>query len=163
MQKKLKIILIVFGLFMAMMILNILQSKVFDDGLFIKVSETDNKSEESDGVKSVKNIAVIINGKKYNATIEDNETAEEFVKRLPQEFDMEELNGNEKYVYMDYSLPTNSVNPKHIKSGDMMLYGDNCLVIFYKSFDTNYSYTKIGHIDDLGDLGIDDIIVKLER
>ena len=64
---------------------------------------------------------------------------------------------------MDNSLPTNSTNPKHIKSGDIMLYGNNCLVIFYKSFDTNYSYTKIGHIDNLPDLGIDNITVKFER
>ena len=44
-----------------------------------------------------------------------------------------------------------------------MLYGNNCLVIFYKSFDTSYSYTKIGHIDNLEDLGTGNIIVKLEK
>ena len=26
------------------------------------------------------------------------------------------------------------------------------LVVFYKSFDTSYSYTKIGHIENLQDL-----------
>jgi hypothetical protein len=34
-----------------------------------------------------------------------------------------------------------------------MLFGDNCLVIFYESFDTKYSYSKIGHIDGLPELG----------
>jgi hypothetical protein len=34
-----------------------------------------------------------------------------------------------------------------------MLFGDNCLVIFYVSFDTGYSYLKIGHIDNLPELG----------
>ena len=95
--------------------------------------------------------------------MEDNETVKEFLKLLPQEFNMEELNGNEKYIYMNYSLPTNSTNPKHITTGDIMLYGNNCLVIFYKSFDTNYSYTKIGHIDNISDLGNGNITVKFEK
>jgi hypothetical protein len=43
-----------------------------------------------------------------------------------------------------------------------MLYGNDCLVIFYKSFNTTYSYTKIGHIDDLPNLGNGSINVKFE-
>ncbi len=76
---------------------------------------------------------------------------------------MSELNGNEKYVYIDNSLTTNSYKPKHIEKDDVMLYGDNCLVIFYESFDTSYSYTKIGHIDNLEDLGNESITVKFEK
>ena len=111
----------------------------------------------------MENVNVIINSQKYNATIENNKTAKKFISLLPQEFSMKELNGNEKYIYMDNSLPTNSINPKHIESGDIMLYGDDCLVIFYKSFDTNYGYTKIGHIDNLPDLGNDNVSVKFEK
>ena len=76
---------------------------------------------------------------------------------------MSELNGNEKYIYLDTTLPTNSSNPKRINAGDVMLYGNNCLVIFYKSFDTSYSYTRIGHIDDLPNLGNGNITVKFEK
>ena len=125
--------------------------------------ENSDKNEVNKIMENVTNINVIINSKKYNATIENNETAKKFISRLPQEFSMKELNGNEKYIYMDNSLPTNSTNPKHIESGDIMLYGDDCLVIFYKSFDTKYSYTKIGHIDNLPDLGNDNVIVKFEK
>lgn len=60
---------------------------------------------------------------------------------------MKELNGNEKYHYLSKSLPTNFENIGTIHAGDIMLYGDDCLVIFYESFNTSYHYNKIGHID----------------
>ena len=77
------------------------------------------------------------------------------------EVSMSDLNSNEKYAYLDNSLPTNTYSPKHIEAGDIMLFGDNCLVIFYKSFNTSYSYTKIGHIDNLPSLGGGSISVTL--
>ena len=125
--------------------------------------ENNNRDEVGSVMENAININVIINNQKYNAIIENNETAKSFIDQLPQEFNMKELNGNEKYVYMDSVLPTNSINPKHIEKGDIMLYGSDCLVIFYKSFETNYSYTKIGHIDNLPDLGINNITVKFEK
>ena len=112
--------------------------------------------------EKMSNIKVIINDQSYDLKLEDNSTVEEFIGLLPQEFSMKELNGNEKYVYMDYSLTTDSYNPKHIEKGDVMLYGNNCLVIFYKSFETSYNYTKIGHIDNLPDLGNENITIKFE-
>ena len=63
----------------------------------------------------------------------------------------------------DTTLPIKPISPEKINVGDVMLYGNNCLVIFYKSFDTSYSYTKIGHIDNLPDLGSDSITVKFEK
>ena len=126
-------------------------------------NENNDKNEVDEIMENVTSISVSINGKKYNATIENNETAKAFISMLPQEFNMEELNGNEKYVYMNNLFPTNSINPKHIEAGDIMLYGNDCLVIFYKSFNTSYSYTKIGHIDNLPNLGIDNINVKFEK
>ena len=115
----------------------------------------DNSNREIDTMK------MVINDKEYVVNLEKNETVNYFVNLLPQEFKMSELNGNEKYVYLDEKLPTNAYNPKHINSGDVMLYGNNCLVVFYKSFDTSYSYTKIGHIDNLPDLGNENINVKI--
>jgi hypothetical protein len=106
---------------------------------------------------------VIINDKEYVVELENNDTVKELIKLLPLDVTMDELNGNEKYVYLDKSLPTSSSNPKHINKGDVMLFGDNCLVIFYKSFDTPYSYTKIGHIDNLEDLGSSNITVRFTK
>ena len=124
-------------------------------------STQNNDTNGSD--EKVSNIKVTINDKTYTLKLENNNTAKEFADLLPQEFTMSELNGNEKYVYMNNYLTTNTYNPKHIEIGDVMLYGDNCLVIFYKSFDTSYSYTKIGHIDNMTNLGNESIIVKFEK
>lgn len=61
---------------------------------------------------------------------------------------MQELNGNEKYHYFDSALPTNASRPTGIHTGDLMLYGNNCLVLFYEDHTTSYSYTPIGRLDD---------------
>ncbi len=115
--------------------------------------QIETNEKESSLNEEINSVKVTINDKKYIIQLEDNETAKSFVNLLPQEYDMSELNGNEKYVYLNNTLPTNASNPKRINSGDVMLYGNNCLVIFYKSFDTSYSYIKIGHIDNLENLG----------
>ena len=79
--------------------------------------------------------------------------------------DMTELNGNEKYAYLDEPLPSEPAAVGRIEAGDVMLYGNNCLVVFYRSFDTGYTYTRLGHIwdpDDLADeLGDGDAHVEL--
>ena len=113
--------------------------------------------------KEGKKVIININNKDYELNLENNKTVNEFVNILPIEFTMNELNGNEKYIYLNTTLPSNSSKQKRINAGDVMLYGDNCLVIFYKSFDTSYSYTKIGHIDNLPNLGNDSISVKFEK
>ena len=59
---------------------------------------------------------------------------------------MNELNGNEIYYYLDQDLPTNSYQSHNIETGDIMLFCSSCLVIFYESFQTNNSYSRIGKI-----------------
>ncbi len=96
--------------------------------------------------KSVSNIIITIKKEKFELVLEKNAAAEEFAKRLPLQLNMEELNGNEKFFNLKVSLPTNPKAVKNIATGDLMLYGDNCLVLFYEDFSTNYSYTPIGKI-----------------
>ena len=44
---------------------------------------------------------------------------------LPMEFSMSDLNGNEKYAYLDEPLPTNTYNPGRVEAVDVMLFGDD--------------------------------------
>lgn len=97
-------------------------------------------------------IKVTVNGKAYIATLSETKAAAAFYEMLPQKFEMEELNGNEKCRYLSRKLPAESENVGEINKGDIMLFGPSCLVVFYKSFSTSYSYTRIGKIDDPEDL-----------
>ena len=127
--------------------------------LLTNINDKDeNKSEDFKEGEYKMNI--IINEKEYEVELYENETSKALLELLPLDLSMKELNGNEKYYYLNKSLPTNSKNPGMIEKGDIMLYGNDCLVIFYKSFNTSYSYTKIGHIDNLPDLGDEDINIK---
>ena len=106
-------------------------------------------------------VYININNKKLGIDLENSSTTSALIKLLPLELSMNDLNGNEKYVYLNESLPTNTYSPKHIEAGDVMLFGDNCLVIFYESFDTSYSYSKIGHINNLPELDAGNVSVNL--
>ena len=65
---------------------------------------------------------------------------------------MSELHGNEKYYYMPDSLPTDSEKPNTINKGEIMLYGSDCLVVFYDTFPNSYSYTRLGYIEETSGL-----------
>ena len=93
-------------------------------------------------------ITITVGDNEFTATLYDNEAAKEFASRLPLTLDMNELHGNEKYYYFDSSLPTDSAVPDRINSGDIKLFGSDCLVLFYDSFTTSYSYTDIGKADN---------------
>jgi hypothetical protein len=84
----------------------------------------------------------------FTATLEDNPTASAFKAMLPLTIRMGELNGNEKFYYFSSTLPTNASRGGNIQAGDLLLYGNNCLVLFYEAFNNSYSYTRLGRIDD---------------
>ena len=112
-------------------------------------------------------INIIIGSKTFTATLADSEAGEAFAALLPLTVTMNELNGNEKYHYLSSSLPTDSYQPGTIHAGDLMLYGNNCVVLFYETFNTSYSYTRIGAIDNpsglASALGSGNVSVRFEN
>jgi hypothetical protein len=111
-------------------------------------------------------VKIIINNKTFQVNLENNSTCNEFLKQLPLQLNMKDLNNNEKFIYLDKSLPANPINVNKIDVGDIMLYEDNCIVIFYKSFKTPYRYTKIGTIENPenleSNLGNGNVLVDIE-
>jgi len=93
-------------------------------------------------------LRIRIGSKTFIATLLDNPTVTAFKAGLPMQISMSELNGNEKLFNFPGNLPTSSTNPRMISSGDLMIYSSNVLVLFYKSFPTSYSYTRLGRIVD---------------
>lgn len=93
-----------------------------------------------------------IGDKAYSVVLNDNNTTKALRELLPMTVTMAEFNGNEKYYLLHNSLPSRPEHIGQIKSGDIMLFGDDSLVVFYKNFKTTYSYTRIGHIENAADL-----------
>lgn len=93
-------------------------------------------------------LRLTVNGAAFTARLEDNAAARALASRLPASWTLKELNGNEKYIYLDQTFPTSASRPGKIHAGDLMLYGPDCLVLFYRTFLTPYRYTPLGRIED---------------
>ena len=86
--------------------------------------------------------------RRFSITLADNEAARAFAAQLPLTIDMPDLNGNEKHAKLPKALPTQDSRPGTIHAGDLMLWGTDTLVVFYLTFDSPYSYTRLGRIDE---------------
>ena len=89
-----------------------------------------------------------IGASRFNVVLGDSEAARAFQKLLPLTLKMEELNGNEKHAELPKALPAKASRRGTIQAGDLMLYGSSTLVVFYATFESSYSYTRLGRIDD---------------
>ena len=113
----------------------------------------DKKVKQTAPAKKKEEKLIIEVGKqKFEAVLYNNKAVKAWKKKLPMTLSMSELNRNEKYHYLSYSLPTKPEKPGIIQAGDLKLYGSDCLVLFYQTFQTAYSYTKIARINNIAGL-----------
>ncbi|HSH90892.1 MAG TPA: cyclophilin-like fold protein [Ramlibacter sp.] len=93
-------------------------------------------------------IWMAVGDRRFAVALADNEAARAFVARLPLTLDMPDLNGNEKHIKLPKPLPVNATRPGTIRNGDIMLWGSDTLVVFYLTFDSPYSYTRVARVKD---------------
>lgn len=139
------------------------------EGSFHQTTDSGVSPETNPAVPSetiTTKMKITIGSAVFTATFYDNVTATAFKAMLPLTIDMRELNGNEKFYYFPTTFPTNASNGGNIQAGDLMLYGNNCLVLFYQNFNASYSYTRIGRIDNISGLitavGSGNVSIKYE-
>ncbi len=108
-------------------------------------------------------VKLITDEAEYEVELEDNPTTKAFLDLLPLEVDMDDLNSNEKFVTLNTTLTSKPEKVNQINSGDLMLYGDDCIVVFYDSFNTSYEYTCIGHVKNFKKPENDKVKVKFVK
>ncbi|WP_369933120.1 cyclophilin-like fold protein [Xanthomonas tesorieronis] len=86
--------------------------------------------------------------RRFAIALDDTAAARAFAAQLPLVLDMSELNGNEKHAELPQPLSAAPHRPGTLQAGDLMLYRTQTLVVFYASFASSYSYTRLGRVDD---------------
>ena len=107
---------------------------------------TDKEENQMDGTLKMK-----IAGTDVSVEWEDNESVEalkELAKDDPITVQMSMYGGFEQVGYLGTDLPRNDVQTV-TKSGDIVLYSGNQIVVFYGS--NSWAYTRLGHIMDKSD------------
>jgi hypothetical protein len=127
----------------------------FAAGMLVGLTGCDPTSSQQTAVQEQlrnesknRKMKITIGKQTFTATLDDNPAVAKIRAMLPLTLEMSELNGNEKYVPLSTRLPTDASNPGTIRTGDLMLWGADTLVLFYETFQTTYRYTRLGRIDD---------------
>ena len=108
-------------------------------------TEMQNHTEEN----KVANMNVQVGDMVFSTTLEENEAVSalvEMMRESPVVVRMSDYSGFEKVGPLGTSLPVNN-SQTTTQVGDIVLYNGNQIVIFYGS--NSWSYTRLGHIDDL--------------
>lgn len=115
--------------------------------LVFSISYCNYKSE-----KDMRIITIQVGHKVFRMKLFNTQTTNALIEQMPFTLNMNDLNENEKYYHLNKKLPINPQGVEKVKTGDLMLFGNDSLVLFYKSFDTSYRYTRLGYIEDAAGL-----------
>ena len=107
------------------------------------------KKETDAAMQTEMKMNVQIGENTFTATLEDNAAVREFIemmKKAPVSVEMSDYSGFEKVGALGKNLASDD-RQTMTAAGDIVLYNSNQIVMFYGS--NTWSYTRLGHIDDL--------------
>jgi len=108
-------------------------------------NESGNKTDNNElSQKKEQSMKMYINAEKVGVLWEDNESVKALNELLPIEIEMKMYGDFEQVGSIGKKLPRNDVQMT-TKSGDIVLYAGDQLVVFYGS--NSWAYTKLGKID----------------
>ena len=108
-------------------------------------NESGNKTDNNElSQKKEQSMKMYINAEKVRVLWEDNESVKALNELLPIEIEMKMYSDFEQVGSIGKKLPRNDVQMT-TKSGDIVLYAGDQLVVFYGS--NSWAYTKLGKID----------------
>lgn len=110
---------------------------------------TDGQDAEISEEDAEMKMNVQVGTENFTATLEDNEAAAAFAELMKEEpvvIQMSDYSGFEKVGSLGTSLPASN-SQITTQAGDIVLYNNSQIVIFYGS--NSWSYTRLGRIDDL--------------
>lgn len=110
--------------------------------------EPGGKAEATRTAAAITEIELQIGERTFFIMLSGHAASQELLEQLPMEITMKELNGNEKYYDLPSPLSADPQNIGSIHAGDLMLFGSDCLVLFYEDFQTAYRYTRLGSMAD---------------
>ncbi len=127
----------------------------------VNVPQPDTNSDTEENM--VKKMTLQIGNSSFTATLENNPAVDAFVEMMNDSsviIQMNDYSGFEKVGSLGTNLPADDKQTT-THAGDIVLYNENQIVIFYGS--NSWSYTRLGKIDDLSGwedaLGSGDITV----
>ena len=130
----------------------------------VEERRAEKKQQETQEVGKLADIMVNIAGTPYKAVSESTNAAKSFINNLPLEIEMKDHNNsNEKRGYVYFKMTTESKKLGKVEVGDLLLSGDSYVVIATKTFKTSDRYTKIGHIQNLGEIPSGDIKTRISK
>lgn len=120
-----------------------------------------NRGSSLDIIGDDRTVKVLFGSIEYDMILEDNQSVNDLLGLGSITISMTSKDDQELYGYFNNSMSYNPTYTGKLYKGDVLLSDSNCITIMFKDVDTDLSYVKLGHIDNLGNLDYWDIDVTI--